>query len=164
MAHVIKLKRSNVAGSSPTDSQLEVGEIAINMADSLLFFKEPGGEIKEVTVSNVLKLDQTEEYVPSANYHPATKAYVDLKVIKSLVNLITIPKTLISNNEIILPKPALSGIVYNYAMIYNEIDAPYFIEVTCELSPDNQRVLFDPLDSLNGKYAVVTYLTFINNQ
>jgi len=162
MAQTIKLKRTNVAGNHPTGSQIEVGEIALNMADSLLFFKEPNGEVRQITVTNVLKLDQTEEYIPTADYHPSTKAYVDLQVLESLVGLTTIPKTLISNNEIVLPKPALGDIVHNFAMIYDSENAPYFIEVTCDLSEDKTKVLFDPLDNLNDKYAVVTYLTFTN--
>lgn len=162
MSQIIKIKRTNVPGNYPSPSQIEVGEIALNMADSLLFFKSPEGEVKQVSVTNVLKLDQTEAYTPTDDYHPSTKAYVDLKVLQSLVGLTTIPKTQIVNNEITLPKPALGDIVHNYAMVYDDLNVPYFVEVTCELSEDKTRVLFDPLDMLDNKYCVLTYLTFSN--
>ena len=162
MAQTIKLKRTNVSGKVPSTEILEVGEIALNMADSLLFFKDPNGDVKQLTVSNVLKLDNTTEYTPTDDYNPATKAYVDLKTLQGLVGLTTIEKTQIIDNEITLPKVALGDIVFNSAMIYDELDSPYFIEVTCELSEDKTRVLFDNSDFLNYKYCKLTYLTFQN--
>lgn len=162
MAQTIKLKRTNVPGRIPTSGQLDVGEIALNMADSLLFFKDHNGDVKEITVSNVLKLDQSEEYLPTEAYHPATKTYVDLKVLQSIVSLTTIEKTEIIDDAIVLPKMALGDITNNMAMIWDSEDAPYFVEVSCQLSEDRTRLLFDPLDNLNGKFCVITYLTFAN--
>ena len=100
---VIKLKRSNVAGHAPSPEQLEVGEIALNMADALLYFKEPDGTIKSVNSSstidaiNSLTLDNTTPYTPTDDYNPATKAYVDLAVLQNIVGLKTIEKTEIIN-------------------------------------------------------------------
>ena len=158
----IKLKRSNVPGKVPSQDSLQVGEIALNMADSLLFYKEPDGEVKSITVTNVLKLDNQTEYTPTDDYNPATKAYVDLNVLQSLVGLTTIERTPILDNEITLPKMALGDIVFNMAMVYDDTDTNVFREVTCSLSEDKTKVLFDPADSLDYKYCVLTYLTFQN--
>ena len=49
MSNQIKLKRSNVAGNEPSASQLEVGEIALNMADAKLYFKDPSNVIKSIS-------------------------------------------------------------------------------------------------------------------
>jgi hypothetical protein len=51
MANTIKLKRSSVAGNEPTSSQIEIGEVALNMADSKLWFRAPddgGAVIKSI--------------------------------------------------------------------------------------------------------------------
>jgi hypothetical protein len=40
MANVVKLKRSAISGKVPTTSQLELGEVALNTYDGLLFFKQ----------------------------------------------------------------------------------------------------------------------------
>lgn len=158
----IKLKRSNVSGKIPSSENLEIGEIALNMADSLLFYKEPSGEVKSLNVSNVLNLDNNVEYLPTGEYNPATKAYVDLNILQNLVGLTTIERTEIVNNEIILPKIALGDIMLNMAMVYDNIDTNVFQEVTCTLSEDKSRVLFDPLDDIDYKYCILSYLTFQN--
>jgi len=48
MANTIQLKRSNVASRVPTSSDLSTGELALNMADSKLYFKDPSGTVKEI--------------------------------------------------------------------------------------------------------------------
>jgi hypothetical protein len=50
MAQTIKLKRSASAGSPPSTSDLELGEVAINTNDGLMFFKKNDGsdEIQEI--------------------------------------------------------------------------------------------------------------------
>tara|TARA_Y100000389_G_C17469762_1_gene529230 strand:- start:514 stop:936 length:423 start_codon:yes stop_codon:yes gene_type:complete len=45
MATVIRLKRSETASDAPTASDLAVGEIAMNMADRLLYSKKTDGSI-----------------------------------------------------------------------------------------------------------------------
>ena len=40
MAQTIKLKRSNTLGAIPTNTQLELGEVAINTADGRMYFKD----------------------------------------------------------------------------------------------------------------------------
>lgn len=64
MANIIKLKRSETAGSIPTSSDLEVGEICMNMADKKLYTKKTDGTIivvsSETTGSADLELISTD--------------------------------------------------------------------------------------------------------
>jgi|TARA_A100001035_G_C27764052_1_gene492721 hypothetical protein len=48
MPAVIKLKRSETALSIPQASDLEAGELALNIADGKFFTKTTGGTVKEV--------------------------------------------------------------------------------------------------------------------
>lgn len=50
MTFILKLKRSETAGSSPTANDLEVGEVAMNTVDQTLFTKTSAGNI--VTIAN----------------------------------------------------------------------------------------------------------------
>ena len=50
MATVIKLKKSETAGSAPTTSNLVAGEVAINTADQALYVRDSNNNI--VTVAN----------------------------------------------------------------------------------------------------------------
>jgi hypothetical protein len=45
MANVVRLKRSSVAGKQPNISDLEVGELAVNLADGILYTKNTAGYI-----------------------------------------------------------------------------------------------------------------------
>ena len=55
MAIVIKPKRSETASSTPTVSDLAVGEIAINTADSKLYIRDSDDNIKSIGGTNVIK-------------------------------------------------------------------------------------------------------------
>jgi hypothetical protein len=55
MANKIKIKNSNVKGKIPTPADLDVAELAINLADQKIYTKEPGGTI--IPVSIVLPTD-----------------------------------------------------------------------------------------------------------
>ena len=48
MPAVIKLKRSETALSIPSTSDLEAGELALNVADGKFYTKTTGGTVKEV--------------------------------------------------------------------------------------------------------------------
>ena len=48
MANTIKTKNSNVPSKTPTPTDLEVGELAVNLADKKLYSKEPGGTVVEL--------------------------------------------------------------------------------------------------------------------
>jgi len=51
MANTIKLKRSSTASDTPSASDLEVGELAVNTADAKLFTKHTDNSIKEISGS-----------------------------------------------------------------------------------------------------------------
>lgn len=53
MANKIKLKRSNTGGSAPTAGQLDTGEVALNMVDRLLYFKDPSANIKSLDIADL---------------------------------------------------------------------------------------------------------------
>ena len=48
MATVIKPKRSETALAVPTTSDLEVGELAVNVTDGKFYTKTSGNSVKEV--------------------------------------------------------------------------------------------------------------------
>lgn len=55
MANVIKIKNSGTAGVAPTS--LDFGELAINYADGLLFFKDSSGAIVSFDIKGVFTVD-----------------------------------------------------------------------------------------------------------
>ena len=52
MANIIKLKRSETAGSSPASGDLEVGEVCMNLVDGILYTKKIDGTIVTVAQKN----------------------------------------------------------------------------------------------------------------
>ncbi len=48
MSQTIILKKSAVAGKIPQAADLKIGEVAINMADRILYFKDSSGEVKSI--------------------------------------------------------------------------------------------------------------------
>lgn len=54
MANVIKIKRSGVTTVAPTS--LEYGELAINYADGLLFYKDSNNQIISFDLSGALNV------------------------------------------------------------------------------------------------------------
>jgi len=57
MNHIIKPKRTTSAGTVPTTSNLEAGEIAINLADKKLFVRDTSNNILELTTRTVNSLE-----------------------------------------------------------------------------------------------------------
>jgi hypothetical protein len=55
MANVIKIKNSGTANAAPTS--LEYGELAINYADGILFFKDSSNTIISFDIKGVFKVD-----------------------------------------------------------------------------------------------------------
>jgi len=60
MAVIIKPKRSETALSSPTTSDLAVGEIAVNTADKVVYTKTSSGNI--VQVANFAQSDPSQTF------------------------------------------------------------------------------------------------------
>jgi hypothetical protein len=59
MPNVIKIKNSGTANSAPTS--LEVGELAINYADGLLFYKDSSNTIVSFDISGTFSTSQLSE-------------------------------------------------------------------------------------------------------
>ena len=75
MATTIKHKRSSVAGNNPAAGDIEVGEIAINLADQKIFTKDTSGNVIELaedtnttyTASNGITLTGTDFALTDTN-------------------------------------------------------------------------------------------------
>jgi hypothetical protein len=68
MSQRLKPKRSNVVGKIPTTTDLEIGEIAVNMADKKIFVHEPGGTVVDLTEKADLTGYATETFVTDQGY------------------------------------------------------------------------------------------------
>lgn len=51
MATTIKLKKSGEIGNTPSSSELEFGELALNYADGILYYKDPSNVIQQISGS-----------------------------------------------------------------------------------------------------------------
>lgn len=71
---VIKLKRSETASAVPTQANLEVGEVALNLADKVLYTKGTDGAV--VAVSNYVVGDANLVF-PTGDYGDMTASSVD---------------------------------------------------------------------------------------
>ena len=54
MANIVKLKRSGTANSAPAANSLEYGELAINYADGILFYKDSSNTVVSFNISEVM--------------------------------------------------------------------------------------------------------------
>ena len=72
--------------------------------------------------------------------------------------LITTNHLLIIDNKITLPKIALGDVVFNTARVYENNVQGVFTEYNCSVNAQGTEVLFDTMDNLNGKYAIVSYM------
>lgn len=68
MANIVKLKRSGTANAAPTANSLEHGELAINYADGILFYKDASNTIISF------------ELVPAFNVNDLGNDLIDLQV------------------------------------------------------------------------------------
>lgn len=53
MSHVIKIKRSETAGSVPQTSDLQTHELAMNVSDRTIYTKNSSGEIVTLTSAGI---------------------------------------------------------------------------------------------------------------
>jgi hypothetical protein len=67
----IKLKRSETSGDEPSTSDLETGEVAVNIADYVLFTKNSAGAITKI--ANYAEAD-TSLIFPTGDYGNVTDA------------------------------------------------------------------------------------------
>lgn len=77
---------------------------------------------------------------------------------QSSLSILTTEKLLISNNKIALNYKCKGDVIYNKALIYDNLNSEYFTEYSCNSSSNGLFIEFNSTDNLNGKYAVVSYL------
>lgn len=57
MANVIKIKNSGTANSAPLANTLQHGELAINYADGLIFYKDLSNTVVSFDISGTFSID-----------------------------------------------------------------------------------------------------------
>jgi hypothetical protein len=105
MALPIKLKRSAVAGKVPTTTQIDLGEIAINTFDGILYLKKDNGTesvvtIKEVTENN-LSVNTSAFTNSTANNLADVLADLDFSISENNESIKIYTYTLASNSSVI---------------------------------------------------------------
>lgn len=123
--------------------------------------------------SNILVKNNNTPFTPDGNYNPATKIYVDQQVSEAAASsnqiLVSTDKVrlLISNGEAVLPSKAIGDIVYGMAYVYdyqfdkNNLDSLIIDKlVSVDVSEDGTKIIFDSGNDVDGKYCVVSYLTY----
>jgi hypothetical protein len=73
-------------------------------------------------------------------------------------------KILIEDNSISLPNICLGQPVFKLAQVYDEIDSLFMREYSCEYNKNSNKVDFNIEDELDGKFAILTYLTLDINE
>jgi len=58
MANVIKIKNSGTANAAPAANSLQYGELAINYADGLIFYKDSANTVVSFDVSGTFSITQ----------------------------------------------------------------------------------------------------------
>ena len=115
MANIIKPKRSSATGAAPLTTQLEVGEIAVNMADGILYVRDHLGQVKEVGKSTDLSTclpitggTITGDLTVDNSFTSAGSSYLNssVRLGSSSANAITVNGTTTFNSS-------TSGISYN---------------------------------------------------
>lgn len=66
MANVIKIKRSSVSGQSPSNNQLEVAELAINLADKKMYTKDGSNSVFTLAAHPIDSVANTSTDVPAS--------------------------------------------------------------------------------------------------
>lgn len=65
----------------------------------------------------------------------------------------------IVDNSAYLPRMANGDVTWNAAMVFESIDSMSSLDVTCQIDPSNPfKIIFDPLDEVDGMYCVVSYI------
>lgn len=64
MANKVQHLRTSVAGRQPSPASLEVGEIAINMADNILYTKNDAGQVIRVGTGTYTKAEMDAKFLP----------------------------------------------------------------------------------------------------
>ena len=123
--------------------------------------------------SNILVKNNTTQFMPDGDYNPATKIYVDNKVNTAVAasNQILVStdkiRLPIIDNQAVLPSIAIGSVVYGMAYVYDyQFDKTnhdsMIIDklINVDVSEDGTKVIFESDSAVNGKYCVVSYLTY----
>jgi hypothetical protein len=121
MSQIVKLRRSSTSGNRPTNSQLQLGELAINTTDGKIYFSKSGSintSVEEVLTTNTqntgsLNLSGSINLVGTESITGSTKIIGSLSVTgdTSLTSLIVSGADPVANVEAYVP----SSSIYNAA-------------------------------------------------
>jgi len=142
----IILKHSYTTGRAPTVDSLEAGEIAINMADAKLFYKETSGTIRAI---NLDRFDMIDEVVKNI-YGESAVIGIELTSIDGQGGLrepLELLKVKYSN-----------GNVESLGNIKGERGEPFILHTLVDYAQNLPTVAdgsIDPLDASNGALALV---------
>jgi len=75
MANIVKIKRSGTANSIPSANALEYGELAINYADGLIFYKNASNTVVTFDVSGYFNIQQINNNVSALQVEMAMQAF-----------------------------------------------------------------------------------------
>jgi collagen type VII alpha len=121
MSQIVKLRRSSTGGNRPTNSQLQLGELAINTTDGKLYFSKSGSlntSIEEVLTTNAqntgsLNLSGSFNLIGTENITGSLNTTGSLRVLgdTSLTSLVVSGSDPVANVQAFLP----DSTVYNNA-------------------------------------------------
>jgi hypothetical protein len=113
MASVIKLKRSSTAGATPSLSDLQVGELAINTKDQKIYssngtgvFQVFTGGVKAVSVGQTAVEDLTPSDLVVTSVTGFANSVVDNSLLTAKVSASTFNATLANTNAFIATEAA----------------------------------------------------------
>jgi len=75
MANIVKIKRSGTANSIPSANALEYGELAINYADGLIFYKNASNTVVTFDVSGYFNIQQINDNVSALQVEMAMQVF-----------------------------------------------------------------------------------------
>jgi hypothetical protein len=121
MSQIVKLRRSSTGGNRPTNSQLQLGELAINTTDGKLYFAKSGSlsaSIEEVVTTNAqntgsLNLSGSFNLIGTENITGSLNTTGSLRVLgdTSLTSLVVSGSDPVANVQAFVP----SNTIYNAA-------------------------------------------------
>ena len=121
MSQIVKLRRSSTGGNRPTNSQLQLGELAINTTDGKLYFAKSGSlsaSIEEVVTTNAqntgsLNLSGSFNLIGTENITGSLNVTGSLRVLgnTSLTSLVISGSDPVANVQAFVP----SSTIYNAA-------------------------------------------------
>lgn len=75
MANVIKIKNSGTANAAPLANTLQHGELAINYADGLIFYKDLSNTVVSFDISGIFSVPQISDDLENLQVSVAMQAF-----------------------------------------------------------------------------------------